>query len=94
MGAVRLLLKIIQLIYVSIYLNTVVSMCKHCWQLIIRYDYKKLIGESCLVKLLMKCIQCIANKMIKCLRVNNANLLQEEDMYGVISTPIQETDEQ
>ena len=97
MGVVRLLLIIIQLIYVSIYLKTIVSMCKHCWQLITRYDYKKLIGESCLdlsVKLLMKCVQCIANKMMKCLRDNNANLQQEEDTYGIISTPIQETDEQ
>ena len=50
MGAVRLLLIIIQLIYVFIYLKTIVSMCKHCWQLITRYDYKKLTGESCLVK--------------------------------------------
>ena len=71
-------------------------MCKHCCRLFIRYDYKKLIGESCLglsVKLLMKCIQCIADKMMRYLRDNNANL-QEEDTYGVVSTPIQETDEQ
>ena len=69
-------------------------MCKHCWQLIIRYDYKKLIGRCCLVKLLMKCVQCIADKMMKYLRDNNANMQQEEDTYGIISTPIQETDEQ
>ena len=38
----------------------------------------------------MKCIQCIADKMMK---YYNANLQQqqEEDTYGVISTPIQET---
>ena len=42
----------------------------------------------------MKCVQCVANKMMKCLRDNNANLQQEEDTFGIIATPIQETDEQ
>ena len=43
----------------------------------------------------MKYVQCIDDKMMKCLRDNNVKLQQQqEDTYGVISTPIQETDEQ
>ena len=95
MGAIHSFLIAIQLISVFIY-SIIVSMCKHCWQLIIRYDYKKLIRRCCLVKLLMKCVQCIADKM-KCLRDISANLHQQQqegDTYIAISPPIQATDEQ
>ena len=96
MGVIRLFLIAIQLISVFMYLKTIVSICKHFWQLFIRCGYKKFIARCCLdlsldlsVKLLMKCVQCITDKM-KCLRDNNANLQQQqEDTYGVISTPIQ-----
>ena len=95
MGAIRSFLIAIQLISVFIYSKAIVSMCKHCWQLI-RCGYNKLTGRCCLVKLLMKCVQCIIDKM-KCLRDNNANLhqqQQEEDTYGVVATPIDATDDQ
>ena len=95
MGCVQLFLIASQLICVFMYSKTIFCMCKHCWQLIIKF--KKSIGKSCLdlsVKLLMKRVQCIADKLMKYLRDNNTNMQQEEDIYGVVSIPIQETDEQ
>ena len=96
MGCVQLFLIASQLICVFMYSKTIFCMCKYCWQLIIRY--KRSIRKSCLdlsVKI-MKYVQCIDDKMMKCLRDNNVKLQQQqqEDSYGVISTPIQETDEQ
>ena len=40
----------------------------------------------------MKFVQCIADKMMKYLGDDNAYLQQQEDTYGVVSTPIQATD--
>lgn len=96
MDAIRLLLMIFAF-------KTIVSTC---WQLIIGYDYKMLIVKYCLdlsVKLLIKCVEYTADKIMKYWRNDNANLQQqqqqqqgEEDTYGVISesAPIQETNEQ
>ena len=96
MGTIRSFLIAIQLISVFIYSKAIVSICKHFWQLFIRCSYKKLTGRCCLVKLLMKCVQCIADKMMKYLRDINANLhqqQQEEDTFGVVATPIEATDQ-